>query len=246
MLEFDRQLASVDLDTPLFEKQACPLCGGECSKESYPINKAHPSRISGFDLSQVAVGVSSCVGCGHQFIQPVPTTRFLAAYYAYYITQAKENFYRRRQLIEIPTSFRQVYGERLSRIQAVVGGTGSLLDVGCGFGMFLRLAKEYGFDVSGVEANADAAKWLKETCEIHVERCLFENFETSQGFDVITMWDLLEHLADPIAALRKAFALLRPGGVLIVETPARDSVVHWIAKLAYPSSRRWQLGSWNS
>jgi 2-polyprenyl-3-methyl-5-hydroxy-6-metoxy-1,4-benzoquinol methylase len=234
----DRGNSHEELRSILFECRPCPLCGSDCSKQIYPINKDFPSRLSGFDLSQIDVGVASCVCCGHQFIQPVPTPRFLAAYYASYMTEAKDNFYRHRQLVEIPAAFRLKYGERLSRIGHVIGSNGRLLDVGCGLGMFLRLAKEHGYKVSGVEANRSAVERLHDDFGIDAANCLFEDFETDQQFAVVTMWDLLEHMGDPVAALRKAYLLLRPGGVLVVETPARDSVVHWIAKLAYHLSFR--------
>ena len=220
----------------LFKYRPCPLCGCEQIKYTYPINKDFPSRLSGFDLTQINIGVSSCSRCKHQFIHPVPTSRFLASYYDSYLNEAKENFYRNRRHNSLPQKFRQTYSERLCRIQQVLGRTGSLLDVGCGFGMFLRLAKEYGFRVNGVEASEDAVRWLSENYKIDVINCLFENFETDEKFDVITMWDLLEHLSDPIAALRKAFNLVRPGGILVVEAPARDSLVHWVAKVVYRAS----------
>ena len=236
MLTSDHNQVSQESGAPLFEYRSCPLCGSDRSKQCYPINKEFPSRLSGFDLSRIDVGVASCADCGHQFIQPVPTARVLAAYYASYMTEAKENFYQDRQLAGIPAAFRQIYGERLSIIRNIVTGNGRLLDVGCGLGMFLRLAEERGFGVHGVDANAYAVERLRDRYGIEASNCLFEDFETDQRFDVVTMWDFLEHLSDPIAALHKAYGLLRPGSVMVVETPARDSIVHWIAKLSYKMS----------
>lgn len=232
-MTFDRQTSQENLAAPLFQHSPCPLCGGKRTTQRYPINKDFPSRLSGFDLSQINIGIDSCSACGHQFIQPVPTTKFLEAYYASYMTEAKENFYRDREVSKIPSIFRDSYGKRLSQIQRVLGASGHLLDVGSGLGMFLRLAKERGFEVSGVEPSAYAVKKLRDSHEIDAAQCFFEDFETVVRFDVITMWDFLEHLGEPVVALRKAFSLLRPGGLLVVETPARDSIVHWVAKFAY-------------
>ena len=224
---------SLEIDDGLFQYGACPLCGSVRNHPRYPIDRGYAAHLSNYDLSRHELGVSACEQCRHQFVQPIPTVKFLTAYYASYMVEAKTHFYRDRIQAVIPQRFQIAYGKRLAHIKRALGRTGSLLDVGCGLGMFLRLAQEEGFFVKGVEMNEESAERLRKDEGIEVANCLFERYETADTFDVITMWDLLEHLADPLTALRKAYALLRPGGILVVETPARDSVAHWMAKLLY-------------
>ena len=223
-------------DSGLFKWSPCPLCNGQNGKHKYPIDKLYATELSGIDITNIDVGVYACARCGHQFIQPIPTSKFLRAYYGSYMIQAKENFYRDGLQRDIPERFRRTYVKRLQVIKQLLGGTGTLLDIGCGLGMFLRLAKAHGFIASGVEANNEAATRLRSDHGLSVENCLFESFSTNKKFDVVTMWDLLEHLADPVSAIRKAYSLLNPGGILVLETPARDSVAHWVAKLLYRAS----------
>jgi len=198
----------------------------------FPIDTEFAGRISGMDLSGLHVGVARCDGCGHQFIWPVPQPAFLEAFYATYMSVAKDGFYRERSRQEIPVSFRKYYGWWLDRLRAA-GGQGSLLDVGSGLGMFLRLAKEHGFEVAGVEPNREAADALEERYGIPVHRCLLEELNTPAEYDVVSMWDLLEHVPDPRAAMVKVREVLKPGGLLVLETPVRDSFIHWLAKGLY-------------
>ena len=224
-----------DLDRDLFQYTACPVCRGNDRTIAYPIDKVSAGVLSGVDLSQIDIGVAVCGVCGHQFIQPTPQPAFLKAFYESYMSWAKDGFYRERSREEIPASFREHYGGWLKRVHAINGG-GSLLDVGTGLGMFLRRAREHGFEVAGVEPNGEAVKFIQEHYGINVHNCLLEELDASHAYDVVTMWDLLEHLADPHTAIRSIHGMLRPGGLVALETPARDSFIHWLVKGAYRAS----------
>lgn len=218
--------------TGLFEFQPCPVCGSGESEIIYPINKAYASSRAEFDVSRVPLGVAYCKGCGHQFIQPVPQAKFLNAFYENYMSIAKNGFYRDRNQEEISSSLRQRYGRWLERIWTL-GGGGSLLDVGSGLGTFLRLAREHEFEVTGIEPNQESATVLQERYGIPVLNCMLEELDTPERYGVITMWDLLEHLPDPRSAIGKSRDLLIPHGLLALETPARDSFIHWLVKGVY-------------
>ncbi len=99
--------------------------------------------------------------------------------------------------------------------------------------MFLRLAREYGFGVAGVEPNLEAANELQDRYGIPVHKCLLEELESSTQYDIVTMWDLLEHLPDPHVAICKVYKMLMPSGLLVLEIPARDSFIHWLVKEVY-------------
>lgn len=100
---------------------------------------------------------------------------------------------------------------------------GTLLDVGCGEGSFLDAMRALGWTGTGVELNlggleAGHAKGLNI-----VSKDFYQAALPSAGFDLITLWHVLEHLRDPPRALRRCYDLLRPGGVLAVATPNFDS-----------------------
>lgn len=98
-------------------------------------------------------------------------------------------------------------------------GSGRYLDVGCGSGGALGVARALGWQVAGIETDeAAAAKARRFTDDLHVGDVLDAPFAFAR-FDVVTAFHVLEHLADPVAALRRMLDWLAPGGLLIVEVP---------------------------
>jgi 2-polyprenyl-3-methyl-5-hydroxy-6-metoxy-1,4-benzoquinol methylase len=125
----------------------------------------------------------------------------------------------------------------LALIEAHAVPSGSLLDVGCATGSFLSLARAKGWDCRGVEVSPFAAARARERtgCEIFCGKLEDAPFGRD-AFDVITMWDLLEHLPDPLGGLERARALLKPSGLLLVNTPNEDSLLRQVARLLYRGS----------
>jgi SAM-dependent methyltransferase len=98
-------------------------------------------------------------------------------------------------------------------------GDGRYLDVGCGSGAWLGLARALGWRVAGIEANEAAARKARRfTDELHVGDVLGAPFATA-SFDVVTAFHVLEHVVDPVAVVRRMLEWLAPGGLLIVEVP---------------------------
>ncbi|MFC1783731.1 class I SAM-dependent methyltransferase [Planctomycetota bacterium] len=98
---------------------------------------------------------------------------------------------------------------------------GTLLDVGCGSGHFLGLAREVGFKVCGIEPVEVLADYAIDTfgAPVQCEEVLKAQLPF-EGFDVITAWDVLEHVADPYAVLRRCGQWLRPGGIMALRFPS--------------------------
>ncbi len=98
-------------------------------------------------------------------------------------------------------------------------GWGAILDVGCGDGLLFDRLAELG-DVEGVEADASIVSDSgKHRARIHV-RPFDASFQPGRRYSLILMLDVLEHLSDPLGALRHALTLLEPGGLLVATVPA--------------------------
>jgi SAM-dependent methyltransferase len=96
---------------------------------------------------------------------------------------------------------------------------GRLLELGCAVGYFLNAARA-DFEVEGVEPSAWACRIARERFRLEVSAESIEGASRPPGvFDVVAMIDVIEHLADPVGALRRAAQWLRPGGVLYLVTP---------------------------
>jgi 2-polyprenyl-3-methyl-5-hydroxy-6-metoxy-1,4-benzoquinol methylase len=101
---------------------------------------------------------------------------------------------------------------------------GRILDVGCGTGRFLEWMRNHGWKTWGIDISGAATEKARaKDLEVETGDLLETDRYESDFFDVVTMWDVLEHFSTPIAALRKAHLLLRPGGIIVAGMPNIDS-----------------------
>jgi 2-polyprenyl-3-methyl-5-hydroxy-6-metoxy-1,4-benzoquinol methylase len=119
---------------------------------------------------------------------------------------------------------------------------GRLLDVGCGTGIFLAEAQRTGrWQVTGVEPSQAAADYARLVLKLPVLNGALAEVESdlpSASFDVVTLWNVLEHLPEPITDLRRIHRLLRPGGWLIAMIPNVESLA---ARVFGPYWLGWEL-----
>lgn len=107
---------------------------------------------------------------------------------------------------------------------------GAILDIGCAMGFFLCVANEHGWEAKGVEASEFAASFAKDNFSFEIFPSVKEAGFPRESFDVITMWDYLEHISDPLGELRDCRALLREGGLLFMTIPDIGSVASRVFK----------------
>jgi SAM-dependent methyltransferase len=104
---------------------------------------------------------------------------------------------------------------------------GSLLDVGCASGAFLRVMRDAGWDGEGIEPSESqflrARELLGDSSKI--QQCMLQDAVLANDYDLITLWDVLEHVSEPSDFLRLAVSRLKPGGFLALNVPRIDSAV---------------------
>lgn len=109
--------------------------------------------------------------------------------------------------------------------------SGKLLDVGCGLGFFLESAEKY-YDAHGIDISEysirEARKRTKRS-KLSIGNATNLNYE-NEFFDVITAFDLLEHISSPIKALKDFHRVLKPNGIIIVRVPNVSSIGEKIKK----------------
>ena len=101
---------------------------------------------------------------------------------------------------------------------------GKLLDVGCADGDFLKEASKHGFEVAGIEITKCFASQAKEQGINIIGNDIFQADLARETFDIITMWDTIEHLYQPLETVQKLCVLLRKGGWLFIFTPNIEGV----------------------
>lgn len=188
----------------------CRLCGGR------------PDRPF---AEQEAVTWWKCPDCGLYFVHPQPHDRVLDALYrsAYYEQPEPDAPERARAV--------RRWSERVEAIESVrpPGSALHALDVGCGRGEFLGAARDRGWRVIGMEVTLAALGSL--STDLRRRSVVAELAATpfrAATFDLVALFDVLEHVRDPVDALRAVEPLLRPDGGLVITTPNAAS---WKARI---------------
>jgi SAM-dependent methyltransferase len=177
---------------------------------------AHASRRRRF--RRALPWVVECEGCGLVFADPQPSDEELASIYdEHYYEQFGFASGPHASNVGLSLMKRATYARMLDAARPHVdSATHRLLDVGCGVGFSLLAAADAGFDALGLDplAPADPAHYEGR----RIVRGTLETFQDPQGFDVVSMIDVIEHVRDPIATMARAASFLAPGGVLLLAT----------------------------
>ncbi len=126
----------------------------------------------------------------------------------------------------------RVYEDWLDRLSKLTSGR-KLLDIGCGAGQFLKLAREKGWQAEGLEFDNALEQNLQEQGIPVRTGDFFEIDLPENSYDVITLWDVFEHFSEPVPALERLRKLLKPNGLLLLACPKEDSSLAWLARKFY-------------
>ena len=124
--------------------------------------------------------------------------------------------------------FRKMYGKYAAAVIRKVGASGRLLEVGCGAGWMLEAFAQRGWEVAGLERTSSIAQEITERTGIKVYTGDLALIQTEERFDVILLYNVLEHLPDPGAVIDHCKRLLNPGGRIIITLP---NILSWQARL---------------
>jgi 2-polyprenyl-3-methyl-5-hydroxy-6-metoxy-1,4-benzoquinol methylase len=211
------------------EQVSCLLCGQAEARLVHRGNDYSFHLPGTFQMVQ-------CERCGLIYQSPRPPIESIGAFYpdqygAY--SGASSGLRARRGLIGkvIRRGMHKRCGLLDRYVEQSPGQPRRLLDVGCASGIFLEAMQEYpGWQVEGVEPNAAAARATSARLNIPVFEGFFEDARyPDASFDAITLWDVLEHLHDPVASLRELHRILRPNGVLFMRVPNGASYVRTLS-----------------
>jgi 2-polyprenyl-3-methyl-5-hydroxy-6-metoxy-1,4-benzoquinol methylase len=183
----------------------CKICGG-------PIDTLRRKTVDGLVLTK-------CKFCGLEFVKLIPFSRMWAQNDLAETTEYYSSLY-----AQVPPKF----GYGLNKIVSNLNSTGidagtkkiCLLDVGCGNGDFLLMCKDKGFDVFGIEQSVSAAHICKKRGLDTVYTKDIGDLENDR-FDIITLFDVAEHIENPKLFFKMIYCKLNPGGIVYLETPRR-------------------------
>jgi SAM-dependent methyltransferase len=201
-----------------WQETSCLLCNGANAS----ILLEAPDRMPG--SQGLWFVVVQCQECGLCFTNPRPSPRSIGQFYP--VGYGPHHLPRSRKAPRWRSSWR-AWWNRQRNERKVLGwhGQGRLLDFGCGGGSYLERMHLQGWKVTGLDLSTAAVQRIRSDLGLHaLTGSLPHPALAESSFDVITMWQSLEHVHNPLSILREAQRLLVPGGKLIVSVPNIDSL----------------------
>jgi 2-polyprenyl-3-methyl-5-hydroxy-6-metoxy-1,4-benzoquinol methylase len=207
---------------------SCLVCGSPEAQELYAL-----SRFS----------ILRCRACRQVYLHPLPSPEEIRRQFdALYTTGEGEvpelrGYYQFAYRDDSANPLVQVYERWLAALERH-HPPGRLLDVGCGTGLFLVVARRRGWMAMGIDECEAATRLAVDTfgCEVYTgdfEALSARVPSAAGGFDVITMWDILEHSRAPVALLEAARRRLAPGGIMGLGTPNQRNILDTIGAALY-------------
>lgn len=192
-------------DDKYFETIACPLCASKKKMVLYP--KHYPRIVQ-------------CCSCKFIYTNPRLKKKYLQKLYGQeYFNNINSSLLGYSNYIKDKEKTIKTFKKRLKTIETIKK-IGKLLDVGCATGFFMKVAQDHGWQTEGVEISEFATKYARETFSLTIHQADFQNLRLEKkSYDVITLWDVIEHVSDPIATLKKTHSLLKDNGLLVFSTP---------------------------
>jgi 2-polyprenyl-3-methyl-5-hydroxy-6-metoxy-1,4-benzoquinol methylase len=198
----------------------CDVCGHNSPKKIWVKNDYQLMR---------------CGGCGLIYVANPPTSEQLEKLYSF------DSGYH-KVLVKNETEIARHVGEAQSNLSTLskCSKPAKVLDVGCSTGLFLIEAQSAGWAVTGLEYSADSARVAREQNHLNVKQGALQlGMFPPASFDVVTMWDVIEHLPSPNAALEVVLDVLKPGGIFVAKTPNANGL-YPVASLAVANT----VGFW--
>lgn len=201
----------------------CPLCGPEA-----PFKVRFSERLSEENIifsarrapSKIHYRLVECEECGLVFSNPI-----------YQETHILEQYFDAEYVQEEQTSnYLVAYREEFTRTLQLAGKIDSLLEIGCADGYFLRVAKDMGISrVCGVEPGSDAVNKADDDLRpLIINGAFNEGLYEDNSFDMVCIFQVLDHVTDPLDIMNNVVRVLRPGGYFLTIT---HNVKSWQPRL---------------
>ncbi|MGJ7029857.1 class I SAM-dependent methyltransferase [Niabella hirudinis] len=207
---------------PQVHYKDCPVCGSTQIRSVF--------LVKDYTVSGEVFPIEECGSCSLRFTQDVPDQESIGSYYKSedYISHSNTS----KGLVS--RMYQKVRTRTMQQKAAMVARytgkrAGRLLDLGCGTGTFLNTMKNRGWEVAGLEPDADARAMAKTLYNLDVAPSHEIYQVAGEQFDAITLWHVLEHVHELHAYMEQLKRMLKPDGVLLIAVPnytSRDAAIY--------------------
>lgn len=194
----------------------CPICDANDVRPFY--------RYATFEL----VCCAACDLVFQQQIEQVNDASLIDAIYDQHWIEMRDQY--------AENTFREHASFNVLLLEICCQQKGRLLEIGSGTGEFLFLAREAGWSVTGVEPSADACAYAKNRYQLDLIHAMWDHALAAdvEPFDAIAFWHVFEHIRQPKEFLTQMRKLLKPGGLLLMSVPNRNSLTNKIYRELSP------------
>lgn len=220
----------------LFQQVRCALCDGDRYSVVYP--GRFPKKLSAEFLKKTYRSSSDqalfeqvvrCRQCGLVYLNPRLKPELIIDAYA----EGEDQSFIAQDPMRVRT-FEKALRRLAVTHQLKLNKKTQVLDIGCAGGAFLQAARNLGLSTIGIEPNKWLSDYAKREHGLDVRPGILSDHRfPDNSFDLITLWDVIEHVPDPGAELTEIHRILKPGGLLVINYPDYQS---WPARLL---GRKW-------
>jgi 2-polyprenyl-3-methyl-5-hydroxy-6-metoxy-1,4-benzoquinol methylase len=196
-----QDIKKFQLNTGELEFKGCPVCG--CFEGN------NYGKKYGYEILK-------CMECSMVHVNPRPSARKLNQFYK----NSEASRFFQESIIKPTENYRieKIVKPRLDYINSSINEVGDWLDVGCSSGILLAVGKNAGWSVHGIEFEEEAAESARSKGIIVYEKPL-EEMAFEDKFQLITMFEVLEHISDPAEILKHSHRANKQGGYLLITVP---------------------------
>ena len=197
--------------------QRCKLCGEMAAEPTYDLGDST---------------IYTCRNCDFHFLNQLDSNSEKL------LNTAQLNEKSRKYIESRIDESAHLHPRRMEFIQKYLDLSGcKALDIGAGLGQFQLLLHTQGAEAQGIEPSSIRREYTQEKFEINLRSELVDSNYWQAGFtryfDLITLWDVIEHVNFPRETLQMAIKLLKPGGFLFLDTPSRDALSYKLSQIFY-------------
>lgn len=209
----------------------CRFCHSKTVKLLFSSTKTGKEKsTSQFACTNVSFSdhgpILRCQSCGIFYVNEDLSQEKISSYY---------------QIVEDPTYFAEqsarkiTFKNYLKKLEKVYPKKGKLLDVGTFTGLFVKIAEDNDWQATGLEPNRWGVEYAQKNYNVKIiNEPLESNSVTRKSFDVVTMWDVIEHFTDPVKELKHVYNFLKPGGMFAFSTVDPESLIAKIRGSFWP------------
>lgn len=210
----------------------CRFCQNNTITLLFPPNKKTVSanRISDYACTNSAFGIHGpivkCSNCQIIYVDEKLTQEQVSTYYEC----ANDPLYFDEQ-----EARRLTFQKYLKKLRSFFPKKGKLLDIGTNTGLFVKIAMDNSWVATGLEPNKWGVEYAKKNYRVNlVNKSFDKNTFKKEFFDVVTMWDVIEHFTDPIFEIEKVYEIIKPHGVFAFSTINPESLLAKVMGTRWP------------